>query len=58
MLNKGDRVRLDNGIEGVVILLFPKGGSALVKPDREELPTILLPREKITRIEGHPKRPR
>ena len=58
MLSEGDRVRMDNGIEGKVILLFPNGGSVLVRPDREELPTILLPREKVAKIPAEPNQPR
>jgi hypothetical protein len=47
----GDRVTTEGGTNGVVGKLFPNGGSALVKPDREELPLILLSREKVTRID-------
>lgn len=58
MLNEGDRVRMDNGIEGTILLLYPNGGSVLVKPDRQELPTVLLPRVRVTKIPGDPNQPR
>lgn len=41
----------EGGTTGVVVKLFPNGGSARVKPDREGLPLILLFREKLTRMD-------
>jgi hypothetical protein len=58
MLNEGDRVRMEDGVEGVIILLFPDDGSALVLPDLKELPFAWLPLEKLTRIAAEPKQPR
>ena len=34
----------------MVVRLFPNGGSALVKPDLEGLPLILLSRDKLTQM--------
>ncbi len=52
MRNVGDRVRTEGGTTaGVVVKLFSNGGSALVEPDREGLPLILLSRDKVTRID-------
>lgn len=51
MLKVGDRVKTDGGTTGVVVNLFPNGGSALVRPDKEGLPLILLSREKVTRMD-------